>query len=598
VLSEKSIAVLPFVNMSSDPDNEYFSDGVTEEIINALTSINGLMVIARTSSFAFKNKNLDVRSIAKQLGVKTILEGSVRKASNRLRISAQLIEAESGIHLWSKSYDRDLEDIFEVQDEISLLIADKIRENFGHIEIDDHLIEDPEIGIEDYQLFLKARHYLQKFNTGDIKSGIALLEDIVNRHPSFALAHVSIHYGYNMMAAGGLMPVEEALGIGKRHLDTALKLDSKLPECYHSLGWHSLNQDWDFTQATKHLMKAIELRPGYADAHQKLFINLALEGNLDLAHQHIKTALKLDPLAVLNNYFTGYYHYLKEDFIQSNQFLEKAFEIEPAFIVGYSIYSLSLSLQKRPDYIIEKSEAIPEMDGAKTEKLIMQTMAYAQMNEGDKLEHGLNLLHQELDGERSERVRFFMVYIYTILQKFEEALSLIEDGVKNREPLMTLVKVDPLLRPLHGFKRFQNALTSIYALSEMAVPEPVQAKTSQVDITEGKRILNRLNELMENEKPFLNPSFSLQSLAQATGNHANKISWVINEVAERNFNDYVNAYRLKEFKQMATDSANSHLSLLGIALESGFNSKSTFNAYFKKVEGTTPKAWLRLNQSL
>jgi len=139
--SNKSIVVLPFVNMSADPENEYFSDGITEEIINALTTVKGLKVIARTSSFAFKNKNIDVRTIGDQLGVSTVLEGSVRKAKNRVRITVQLVSTIDGTHFWSKNFDRALEDIFALQDEISLRIADQIRENFGHLTIQDHLIE-------------------------------------------------------------------------------------------------------------------------------------------------------------------------------------------------------------------------------------------------------------------------------------------------------------------------------------------------------------------------------------------------------------------------------------------------------------------------
>ena len=310
ISSSKSIAVLPFVNMSADPDNEYFSDGITEEIINALTTILGLKVISRTSCFAFKGRNVDIRKIGDQLGVATLLEGSVRKAQNRIRITAQLISSADGAHLWSKNFDREMDDIFALQDEISLLIADQIRENFGHLEIDDRLIETPEIDVDVYQLYLKGRYYLHKFNKSDIERGISILEQVVDRKPDYALAHVSIHYGYNMMAAGGLAPVEEALNTGKRHLDIAKQLDDQLPEYYHSLGWHSLNEDWDFTSATQYLLKAIELRPGYADAHQKLFINLALEGKLDAAFEHIEMARNLDPLATLNNYFTGYYYCL------------------------------------------------------------------------------------------------------------------------------------------------------------------------------------------------------------------------------------------------------------------------------------------------
>ena len=186
--SQKSIAVLPFLNLSRDPDNEYFSDGITEEIINALTTIPGLKVIARTSTFAFKGKNVDVRTIGAQLGVSTILEGSVRKASNRIRITAQLVRADDGTHLWSKNFDRELEDIFALQDEISLLIADQIRENFGHFEIQDHLIHAPTQNIEAYNLYLKGRYYHLKWNAKDLIQGVEYYKQSISKDPDFHFA--------------------------------------------------------------------------------------------------------------------------------------------------------------------------------------------------------------------------------------------------------------------------------------------------------------------------------------------------------------------------------------------------------------------------
>lgn len=590
---KKSIAVLPFVNMSTDPDNEYFSDGITEEIINALTRINGLKVIARTSSFAFKGKNIDVRIIGNQLGVVTVLEGSVRKVENRVRITAQLVRTDDGSHLWSNNFDRELEDIFSLQDEISLLIADRIRENFGHLEIGEQLVEAPDINVDIYQSYLKGRYYLHKFNTDDIRQGITLLEQVVQQKPNFALAHVSIHYGYNMMAAAGLMPVEEALTKGKRHLDRAIQLNDKLPECYHSLGWHSLNQDWDFTNATKYLMKAIELRPGYADAHQKLFINLALEGKLEMAFEHINKARQLDPLATLNNYFTGYYYYLKEDFENSNYYFEKTFELESSFIVGYSIYSLSLVLQNRPDYILAKAKTIPNMDGAETERLIMQTLAYSSLNDTTEIKIGIEKLVNGLTGERRERVRFFLVYIKTILGQYEKAFDLIEMGVANREPLMTLLKVDPLLKPLHQFEQFKTALRKIYALSDMYVPQKQQIQSASLNALDIDRFLQLLEHCMNEKKVFLDSSLSLRNLAEQIDIHPNKLSWLLNEHIGKNFNEYINAFRLETFKAHAIDPKNSHLTILGLAYESGFNSKTVFNAFFKKIEGITPRAWVK-----
>ena len=593
----RSIAVLPFVNMSADPENEYFSDGITEEIINALTGIQGLKVIARTSSFAFKNKNIDVRTIGEKLGITTVLEGSVRKVKNRVRITAQLVRTDDGSHLWSKNFDRELEDIFALQDEISLLIADRIRENFGHLEIEEQLVKVPEIDVHLYQYYLKGRYYVNRFNTNDVKTGIGILKRVTQDQADFALAHVSIHYGYNAMAAGGMMPVREALTKGKQHLDMAMQLDDTLPECYHSLGWHSLNRDWDFTSATHYLLKAINLRPGYADAHQKLFINLALEGKLDTAFEHIEIARQLDPLSALNNYFTGYYHYLVQDFEHSNAFLERTFELEPSFMVGYSIYALSLVLQKREPYILEKAETIPTMPGAETEKLIMQTLAYSSLQDIPKANEGRRKLKEALNGESRERVRFFLIYIETLLGHFEEAFEHIDAGVANQEPLMTLLKVDPLLTPLHPYDSFQAALQKIYALSDLAIPQkPKSVTTSSLSATEISQVLSQLELQMDEERSFLDSSLSLRSLAEKLAIHPNKLSWLLNEQVGKNFNEYINTFRLETFKEKALEPSNAHLTLLGLAYESGFNSKTVFNSFFKKMEEMTPSEWMKAHQ--
>ena len=594
--SNKSIAVIPFVNISAEPENEYFSDGITEEIINALTSIRGLKVIARTSSFAYKGKSIDVRTIGKELGVQTILEGSVRKSQKKIRITAQLINTDDGSHFWSKNFDRNMQDIFALQDEVSLLIADQIRENFGHLEIRNHLVEAPDLEIDEYQHYLKGRHYLRKFNLTDIKSGISILNEVIKQKPDYALAHVSIHYAYNSMAAGGLMPVEEALSIGKKHLDKAVLLDDKLPECYHSLGWHSLNQNWDFKTAAKHLMKAIELRPGYADAHQKLFITLALEGKLEAAFEHIEIARQLDPLAVLNNYFTGYYYYLKQDFTKSNHYFEKTIEIEPSFIVGYSIYALSLVMQKRESHIFEVAEAIPDVDGSNTEKLILKTLAYSSLGAKEKANAGIENLRKILDHVQRERVRFFLIYIEYLLGNTSEALKLIETGVINHEPLMTLLKVDPLLKPLYKEDRFKKSLQKIYLLSDLSIPKEQKEKLSKMGIHEVNEHIKQLDYQITENVIYTDSDLSLKLLAEKINLHPNKLSWLLNEHIGKKFNEYINSYRITEFKRKALDPEYSNLTLLGLAYESGFNSKSVFNSYFKKTVGKTPKDWVKENR--
>lgn len=589
---EKSIAVLPFLNISAEPDNEYFSDGITEEIINALTKIAGLNVTARTSSFVFKNKNLDIRSIGNKLGVATILEGSVRKAKNRVRITAQLVKTDGGFHLWSKKFDRELEDIFELQDEISLLIADQIRENFGHLVMSDQLVSSPEINIKGYELYLKGKHYTHKFSKDEILKGIQILEKVIKLQPDFALAYANIHYAYNMLAAAGLSPAKEALEKGITYLNKAIVLDNNLPECHHSLGWHSLNKNWDFISAKKHLNKALELRPGYADAHQKLFITLVLEGKKETAFEHISTALKLDPLSVLNNYFYGYYFYLNKNYDEANLYFKKCFEIEPKFLFSYPMYGLSLIAQGKAEFLIDEEKRIIS-DKTSIESLMLKTLAYSSLKDTFKATKHLKQLEGKLEGEERDHTRFFLIHIYNILEEYDKTFDLIDEGIVNQEPLMTLLREDPLLKPFHSFERFQKAIQKVYALSDNTAITKQPLESQPLIGSEYAKYRENLEELLTKEQIYLDSGLSLRSLSKHLGVHPNKLSWFLNEHFNKNFNEYINTFRIEAFKNKALDPANENITLLGLAYDSGFNSKTVFNTFFKKSVGLSPREWLK-----
>jgi len=210
VFNSKSIAVLPFLNIGKD-ENEYFADGISEEIINALTKIEGLKVTARTSSFFYKNKPLDARHIGNELGVETLLEGSVRIIKERVRITAQLIRTDNGFHIWSENFDWELSDIFELQDEISLLIADKIRENFGHFDVQEHLVATPTNNIEAYKLFLRGRSFQLNWRLEDISTAITFYKKSVAIDPLFADAYVGIGWCYGILASWQFIDLKEGL---------------------------------------------------------------------------------------------------------------------------------------------------------------------------------------------------------------------------------------------------------------------------------------------------------------------------------------------------------------------------------------------------
>jgi eukaryotic-like serine/threonine-protein kinase len=255
---QPSIAVLPFVNMSADPDQEYFSDGLAEEIINALAHVRGLRVIARTSAFAFKGQNTDVRRIAETLGVATVLEGSVRKAGHRIRVTAQLITARDGSHLWSQRYDRDLEDIFVVQDEIAVAIADalKVTLSSGHRALQTH-----QPSLPAYEAFLRYRHHQWSFTPESMQKSRECLEDAIRLDPDFALAYVGL--ADNTMASPivGAVPGQEAMPQVRQLARRALELDPDLPEGHGMLGVVAALHDLDWPEATRRFERAMAQEP-------------------------------------------------------------------------------------------------------------------------------------------------------------------------------------------------------------------------------------------------------------------------------------------------------------------------------------------------
>ncbi|HKL32265.1 MAG TPA: hypothetical protein VJ919_07020, partial [Tangfeifania sp.] len=301
--TDKSIAVLPFVNMSTDADNEYFSDGITEEIINALTKVQGLKVIARTSSFSFKGKNEDIRKIANLLGVSSVLEGSVRKFQNRVRITAQLINAEDGTHFWSNNFDRQMEDIFALQDEISLLIANQIRENFGHFDIQEQLVSQPTKNIQAYELYLKGRFYQLKWDADSIREATRYYEASVAHDPKFARAYYGLVQSYGLLAAWGYMPAEEGFGKAVQNFMIAADIDKSLPEYGMSFVGRTFWMDWDFQATYRQLLETLEQHPKYTDGLEAMAELFIAHGDWPQAEKYIKRAMDVDPLSA-NHYYT------------------------------------------------------------------------------------------------------------------------------------------------------------------------------------------------------------------------------------------------------------------------------------------------------
>ena len=304
---QPSIAVLPFVDMSPEKDNEWFSDGLSEEIINALTKIPGLKVIARTSSFYFRDKDVDISQIRDKLKVQNILEGSVRKSGNRVRVTAQLINTADESHIWSERYDRDLTDVFAIQDEISQVISEKLRVQFSG---DRQAVKRPTENIEAYNLNLKGRYYRSKLTPDNLAKSKEYFEKAIELDPNYAAPWHGLAAIYGASATMGFSPPRTAIEQSRRPILKALELDDKLPEAHaHLAAISAIEFDWK--RAERGFLRTLELGPNIWDAwYLYSFCYLIPMGRLDEALGAMQKAQELDPLSSSAYFTLGYIYTL------------------------------------------------------------------------------------------------------------------------------------------------------------------------------------------------------------------------------------------------------------------------------------------------
>ncbi len=583
--TDKSIVVLPFVNMSSDPDNEYFSDGITEEIINALTKIDGLKVIARTSSFAFKGKHVDVREIARQLDVSSVLEGSVRKVQSRVRITAQLINAGDGTHFWSKNFDREMEDIFALQDEISLLIANQIRENFGHFNIQEHLVSQSTNNIKAYELFLKGHFYQLKWDAVSIAEATKYYEASVQHDPKFARAYYGLVQSYGLLAAWGYMPAEEGFEIAIKNFMIASDLDKSLPEYGQSFIGRTFWMEWNFKATYKQLLETLNQHPKYTDGLEAMAELLMSHGYFKQAEEYIQKAMKVDPLSANHYYTLSHINYYQSKFNAALQYVEKALQINPDFVLARELRILCFIWLNKEDEFLEAITETPNREA--------KTIYYNVLNKGLNTLPPETLKSWESIVEDKQQMVPYELFALANTEHQQEALELLGKYVAQKRGQLINFRQDPSLQPLQKFDAFHSLHVSNFKLEDESDSSVSANIVTGTTIPVNDNQLEKLVHFIETEQPFLNAQLSLRSLAEMLDLHPNKLSYLINEKTGMNFNEFINQFRLVHFKQLANDPKNAHLTILGMAYESGFNSKTVFNAYFKKAEGTTPGSWMK-----
>jgi TolB-like protein/Tfp pilus assembly protein PilF/class 3 adenylate cyclase len=455
----KSVAVLPFENLSRDPDNAYFADGMQDEILARLSKIADLKVISRTSTQKYKSAPDNLREIAKQLGVANILEGSVQKAADQVRVNVQLINALNDAHLWGDIYDRKLTDIFAVESDIAKTIADTLQAKLTGAE-KQLITAQPTSDTTAYELYLKGRSLWGKRSGDNIPKAIGFYEQAIARDPNYAPAYAGLAEAYGILSFYTTTAPQESRPKAKAAALKALQLDEKLAEAHTALGFLLCVSDLDMTGAISEFQRAIALDANYATAHHWYGNGpLTALGRFDDAIAEGKRAIELDPLSPIINSDLGQNLYNARRYDEAIAQLRKTLEIDPTFY--YAHYNLGIALQLKGDM----PAAIAEYTQAQqlSDDLFVQVLlAAAKAKSGDK-DAAVRLLAGLEELSRHRYVRsYWRTLLYLSLGNRDEAIRWLEQAIADREGFnIAVIKVDPMLDPLNGDPRFEALVQKV-----------------------------------------------------------------------------------------------------------------------------------------
>jgi len=453
-----SIAVLPFLDMSPQKDQEYFCEGMAEELINAFVKIEGLRVTSRTSSFQFTGKGYDIQEINKKLKVETILEGSVRKAGNRLRITAQLINVADGFHIWSDKYDRDAEDIFAIQDEISLAIVDHLKLKLLKEE-KAKLVKRYTDNKKAHDLYLKGRYFWNRRYEGGLQKGMECFKKAIEEDPFFAQAYVGIADSHNLLGIYGFSRPIETFAISKKAIQKALEIDCSLPEAYASLGMIKLWFDWDWQGAERAFQKAISLNPNYSFAHEWYALYLAVMGRSEEAVKEIEKAIELEPLELITNTLAGGVLYVARRFDEALMYFEKTIEIDPGFPMVYLFQGATFFSMDLLDQSITAYQKLVSLTNYSPISLANLGTAYAKSGHKDSAMQYLQKL--EHLAEKRYISPYDQALVYMGLDDFDRAFEFLEKAYQERDNWLICFKQMAFFDTLRADPRFKQLLKKI-----------------------------------------------------------------------------------------------------------------------------------------
>ena len=456
-LPEKSLAVMPFANIGGDPENEYFSDGLAEEILTALTGIEELHVAARTSSFYFKGRPTDLQEIARRLRVAHILEGSVRRVANRVRVTAQLVDVSNGFQLWSERYDREMADVFKIQDEITLAIVKRLKVK---LLAKDALASEGPASLETYNLYLKGRFYWAQRPQG-IAKAIEYFKQAIDQEPNYARARAGLADCYVTLGSweNGTVPPLEAMAQAQEAATKALQLDSRLVEAHTTLAYRTTHYEWDWESAEAQFKHAFELNPNYAVCHHWYSHFLTALGRTEESLRASRRCLELDPLDLLTNAHLAWHYQFARQYEQAIEQCWKTNEMHPNSFFPAYLLGLAYEQQGQIDRAVEEFQIAVKMSGRVTYAAAGLGHLYGRSGKVADA----RAIYDELSarGKRDYVPAYDLALVCAGLGWKDQALEYLSKSYEERSGWMTYLKVDPRLDALRSDARFQELLQRV-----------------------------------------------------------------------------------------------------------------------------------------
>lgn len=452
---DPSIAVLPFADMSPAKDQEYFSDGLAEQLIHDLAKVSGLKVVGRSSAFQFKGRNEDVRNVGRKLGVANILEGSVRREGNHVRITAELIKTDDGFQLWTQTYDRQINDIFAVQDEIAQAATDTLQVKLLGTNGQPVPLDSPSANPEAYQAYLQAKYFsVRGLGKEDLDKALAYSDAAIKLDGKYAPAWAMRASVENLMAEGGLTNVADGFRGARNDAERAIALDPNVASAYLALARTQMYHDWDWESANTCLTKAAALEPGNAEGFRiRSFLSREL-GNLDQALNLYERAVELDPLRTDTHLGFGYLLYVAGRYDESQAEVQKALDLNSRAALAHLTLGKILIAKGKPELALAEIE----QETFEWGKLTGEVLAYHALGR----EQDSKVALAELIAKYSSNGAFQIAQAYSFRGEPDKSFEWLERAYEQRDAGLSEMKTDPLLKNLRRDQRFADLLKKLH----------------------------------------------------------------------------------------------------------------------------------------